>query len=170
MAAEALSPVLDLSVTAHGVQNLPMKEGYRDARRLWRPCTGPWDFRWSFSDDRLYPSRMYRRFRMGLTILIAAAFLLASWGAAPLASTAPLCMGCAGDMPDMPGMDHNGSNKSGADCMVKAGCYATCAKLPTRDVSSSSPAFVRLAFSLQLADQFEAITPSPEPSPPKTIA
>lgn len=69
-------------------------------------------------------------------------------------------------------MDHNGSSKSKADidCMVKAGCYATCAKLPIRDVSSSSPAFVRLAFVLRLTDQFEAITPSPEPSPPKTIA
>lgn len=69
-------------------------------------------------------------------------------------------------------MDHNGSNKSksDADCMIKAGCYATCAKLPIRDVSSSESAFVRLAFILQLADQFEAITPAPEPSPPKTVA
>ena len=114
---------------------------------------------------------------MGLTILISAAFLFAGWGAISLANAAPLCIGCADDMPDMPGMDHQGSDKSksgksksDADCMVKAGCYATCAKLPTRDVSSSSPAFVRLAFILQLADQFEAITPSPEPSPPKTVA
>lgn len=109
---------------------------------------------------------------MALTILISAAFLFASWGAVSPASAAPICMGCADEMPDMPGMDHHGSNKSksDADCMVKAGCYATCAKLPTRDASSSSPAFVRLAFIVQLADQFEAITPSPEPSPPKALA
>lgn len=115
---------------------------------------------------------MYRRFRMGLTILISAAFLFAGWGAISLANAAPLCIGCADDMPDMPGMGHRDSTKSNsdADCMVEAGCFATCAKLPTRDVSSSSPAFVRLAFVLRLADQFETITPSPEPSPPKTIA
>ena len=115
---------------------------------------------------------MYRRFRIGLAILISAAFLFASWGAISAASAAPICLGCADDMPDMPGMDHHSSNKSksSADCMVKAGCYATCAKLPIRDASSSSPAFVRLAFILQLAYQFEAITPSPEPSPPKTVA
>lgn len=114
---------------------------------------------------------------MALTILISAAFLFASWGAVSPASAAPICMGCADEMPDMPGMDHHGpdkskpgKSKSDANCMVKAGCYATCAKLPTRDASSSSPAFVRLAFILQIADQFEAITPSPEPSPPKTVA
>ena len=115
---------------------------------------------------------MYRRFRMGLAILISAAFLLAGWGAVSLASAAPVCMGCADDLPDMPGMGHPSDpvkEKSNAECMVKAGCFATCAKLPTRDVSSSSPAFVRLAFVLQLTDQFEAITPSPEPSPPKAL-
>lgn len=106
---------------------------------------------------------------MGLTILISAAFLFAGWGAVSFASAAPLCMGCADDMP---GMDHRDSTKSNfdADCMVKAGCYATCAKLPIRDVSSSSPAFVRPAFVLQFVGQFETITPLPEPSPPKGVA
>jgi hypothetical protein len=115
---------------------------------------------------------MTRRIRIGIAILMSAAFLFAGWGAISSAMAAPICMGCADDMPDMPGMGHPSDpvkEKSNAECMVKAGCFATCAKLPTRDVSSSSPAFVRLAFVLQLTDQFEAITPSPEPSPPKAL-
>lgn len=117
---------------------------------------------------------MSRHLRKSLIMVFSAAFLLAGWIAVSPVSATPICMGCDGDMA---GMDHSGmdrqepmKDKPNSECMVKAGCYATCAKLPTRDISSGSPAFVRLAFIFRLADQFETIARSPEPSPPKTVA
>ena len=117
---------------------------------------------------------MFGRTKKFLAILFSAAFLLAGWGAVSPVLAAPMCMGCDGDMSgmDMSGGDQQDpiKSKSNSECMVKAGCYATCAKLPTRNMSSSHPAFVRLAFTLQLIERFETLAPAPELSPPKIAA
>jgi hypothetical protein len=112
---------------------------------------------------------MIHRIRAGIIVLVSAAFLFASWGTASLAVAAPICAGCADDMSDMPGMDHPtpGKVKTDTECMVKLGCYATCAKLPARDTASSVPAFTRLAFVLSALDKFDTVSSSPELSPPK---
>jgi hypothetical protein len=115
---------------------------------------------------------MHRCFRIAFSLLVSVAFLVAAWGTLAPASAAPVCAGCAEEMQNMPGMDHHdtGKTKPGADCMDKSGCSATCAKLPFRSEPSSDFSFVRLVYLLPPAGQFEAISPAPEPNPPKLAA
>jgi hypothetical protein len=115
---------------------------------------------------------MHRSFRIALSLLVSVAFLVAAWGAVLPASASSVCTGCDEEMQNMPSMDHHdtGKTKSGADCMEKAGCFATCAKLPLRSGAARNFSFVRLVYLLPPATRFEAISPAPEPSPPKLAA